>query len=130
MGRCCINPETGRPYIITPIVGPIDLWFPNERMMVSTSSSVISYLVLYFDSKLGLPSMNRGTFRSAVLTRGNYRSLKRLRFTGEGQREDEDKWQSIRLGWLDKDCPHFEKIEDILNRYITIPVQLRSGWLI
>jgi hypothetical protein len=95
--------------------------------MVSTSSSVISYLLPYFHSKLGLPSMDRGTFRSAVLTRGNYRLLKRLRSTGKGQREDEDKWQSIRLGWLDKDCPHFEEIEDILNRYVTIPVQLRGG---
>jgi hypothetical protein len=41
---------------------------------------------------------------------------KRLRSTGEGQRDDEDKWRSIRLGWFDKMCPLFEEIEDILRR--------------
>jgi transposase len=42
-------------------------------------------------------------------------AAKRLRSTGEGQRDDEDKWRSIRLGWLDKMCPLFEEIEDILH---------------
>lgn len=43
-------------------------------------------------------------------------AAKRLRSTGERQRDDEDKWRSIRLGWLDKMCPLFEEIEDILQR--------------
>ncbi|KAA8894066.1 hypothetical protein FN846DRAFT_895423 [Sphaerosporella brunnea] len=47
----------------------------------------------------------------------NYTKAKeRLQSTGEGQREDEDKWRSIRLSWLDDQCPWFEEMEDVLAR--------------
>lgn len=44
------------------------------------------------------------------------RAKERLQSTGEGQREDEEKWASIKLGWLNQLCPFYEQIDDILRR--------------
>lgn len=40
----------------------------------------------------------------------------KLHSTGEGQRYDQDLWSSIRTNWLDKLCPYYEAIDDILQR--------------
>jgi len=65
-----------------------------------------------------------GGRRTGEAVRGQWESLKRkyhttslrLRSTGEGQRDDVEKWRSIKLGWLDDMCPHYELIDDILQR--------------
>ncbi|KAI5803107.1 hypothetical protein EDC01DRAFT_627915 [Geopyxis carbonaria] len=44
------------------------------------------------------------------------KARERLSATGEGQREDEDKWTSIRKTWLDLECPYYEEMDDILRR--------------
>ncbi|KAI5780790.1 hypothetical protein EDC01DRAFT_633060 [Geopyxis carbonaria] len=51
------------------------------------------------------------------LMKAKYTKAKeRLSATGEGQREDEDKWTSIRKTWLDHECPYYEEMDDILRR--------------
>jgi hypothetical protein len=50
----------------------------------------------------------------------------RLRSTGEGQRDDMEKWSSIKLSWLDKMCPWYEEIDDILQRFVDIDF-VRTG---
>jgi hypothetical protein len=40
----------------------------------------------------------------------------KLKATGEGQRSDQELWSSIRMNWLDKICPYYEAIDDILQR--------------
>ncbi|KAI5803241.1 hypothetical protein EDC01DRAFT_628029 [Geopyxis carbonaria] len=45
-----------------------------------------------------------------------YNARDRLQATGEGQRDDLDKWNSIKLQWLNKLCPQYEAIDDILRR--------------
>jgi hypothetical protein len=52
-----------------------------------------------------------------ALKKKHHTATLRLRSTGEGQRKDEDKWAHIKLGWLDKMCPNYELIDDVLQRY-------------
>jgi len=40
----------------------------------------------------------------------------KLNSTGEGQRYDSELWCSIRTNWLDKLCPYYEALDDILHR--------------
>jgi hypothetical protein len=55
-----------------------------------------------------------------------YRKAKnKLASTGEGQRDDLEKWSSIKLAWLDDVCPWYEEMCDILDRYEKInPAQV------
>jgi hypothetical protein len=39
----------------------------------------------------------------------------RLTSTGEGQLDNDRLWNSIRLSWLNKICPYFEAIGDIIR---------------
>jgi hypothetical protein len=55
------------------------------------------------------------------------KAKERLQSTGEGQREDEDKWRSIRLSWLDAQCPWFEGMEDVLARLVNIKFDAVQG---
>ena len=40
----------------------------------------------------------------------------KLHSTGEGQRYDHELWSSIRTNWLDKLCPYYEAIDDLLQQ--------------
>ncbi|KAH0603954.1 uncharacterized protein H6S33_006985 [Morchella sextelata] len=51
-----------------------------------------------------------------LMKRKYHKAKERLNSTGEGQRDDKEKWASIKLSWLDKICPHYEQIDDILRR--------------
>lgn len=64
--------------------------------------------------------------RTGEAVRGQWEQMKKkhraatqkLRATGEGQREDLEKWTSIKMQWLDKLCPYYDAIDDVLQRYV------------
>lgn len=53
----------------------------------------------------------------------------RLNSTGEGQQNDTEKWSNIKLAWLNKLCPFFDQIDEILqkDKAITPPYASESG---
>ncbi|KAI5777439.1 hypothetical protein EDC01DRAFT_635798 [Geopyxis carbonaria] len=57
------------------------------------------------------------------------KAKERLSATGEGQREDEDKWTSIRKTQLDHECPYYEEMDDILRRDKSFtPFYVSESW--
>lgn len=54
------------------------------------------------------------------MKRKYHKAKKQLNSTGEGQRDYQEKWVSIKLSWLDKICLHYEQIDDILRRNMAV----------
>lgn len=54
------------------------------------------------------------------MKRKYHKTKKQLNSTGEGQRDYQEKWVSIKLSWLDKIWLHYEQIDDILRRNMAV----------
>lgn len=122
------------PPAVKPIASPLVAvksgpWSVDERdlLLAWLGGNLSNYEEFKMKLKSTCLKLSSETFsgsRTADGIKGQWDQMKkkyskakeRLQSTGEGQRDDVEKWSSIKLSWLDKMCPHYEQIDDILKR--------------